>query len=488
MHPSSITPTLLLLTTVQALTSPLPRPHSHFTNNTNNWQPAFFNQLIDHKDPSRGTFKQRYWLNVDAYGGPGSPIVLQTPTERSVDQRQLTGFKRSLPYLFALSNKAAAIALEHRYWGQSLPMGKDQSTDKMQYLTLDNAIHDVVHFAKTVNLPFDRNGTSKPGKAPWILTGCSYAGALTAWIHALSPGTFWAYHCGSAVVQAMTDLSGYFGTIEKAMPRNCSADMKRVVKHVDQVLDAGGEAKVQLKKQFGFSSNMTDDDFAGAISSAPSTWQSTQFASGYNSFSRMCDYMENQWPGSNYSTPGAEGVGKDRAIVGLAKWMRERFPKLPEVSIKQEEIIPWRWLLCNEPFEWWQIAGPNDGGIVPKALSKESMIRGCKELFPPKGNATLNSSSVEQVNRKTGGWNQSKTKRLLWVNGEFDPWRPATVSAERRPGGPLESTSEAPVWVVPGASHCSELPVMNGRVNEGARVAIQGVVRQMKTWVDEFYQ
>lgn len=33
-----------------------------------------FEQLIDHDDPSLGTFLQRYWWNAEFYAGPGSPV------------------------------------------------------------------------------------------------------------------------------------------------------------------------------------------------------------------------------------------------------------------------------------------------------------------------------------------------------------------------------------------------------------------------------
>ena len=35
-----------------------------------------FDQLIDHNDPSLGTFKQRYWLNADDYRSGTGPTVL----------------------------------------------------------------------------------------------------------------------------------------------------------------------------------------------------------------------------------------------------------------------------------------------------------------------------------------------------------------------------------------------------------------------------
>lgn len=92
--------------------------------------------------------------------------------------------------------------------------------------------------------------------------GGSYPGALTAWTAKLAPGTFWAYHASSAVVQALYDFWGYFLPIENGMPRNCSLDIMAVVEHVDGVLAAGNDTEVQaLKQSFGLG-ELYDDDFA----------------------------------------------------------------------------------------------------------------------------------------------------------------------------------------------------------------------------------
>jgi len=44
----------------------------------------YFDQLIDHKDPGKGTFKQRYWTTWEFYK-PGGPIIMLTPGEANAD-------------------------------------------------------------------------------------------------------------------------------------------------------------------------------------------------------------------------------------------------------------------------------------------------------------------------------------------------------------------------------------------------------------------
>jgi hypothetical protein len=37
---------------------------------------AFFTQILDHDNPSKGTFQQKYWYNFQYWAGPGSPVSL----------------------------------------------------------------------------------------------------------------------------------------------------------------------------------------------------------------------------------------------------------------------------------------------------------------------------------------------------------------------------------------------------------------------------
>lgn len=255
-------------------------------------QSGVFDQLIDHSRPELGTFPQRFWWSTEFYDGPGSPVLLFTPGEVSAEGYDGYLTNRTLPGLFANATGAAGILLEHRYWGESSPVA-DYSIANMQHLTLRNSIRDLTHFANSVSLPFDPEGLSKPRRAPWILTGGSYSGALAAWTSVEAPGTFWAYHASSAVVEAVDDFWHYFVPVQEGMPKNCSADVERVIGHVDKVLVHGGpKEKWALKKKFGLESLTHDDDFASAIESGPWTWQSHSESSGYNDFDEFCDYVE----------------------------------------------------------------------------------------------------------------------------------------------------------------------------------------------------
>ncbi|OAA59573.1 serine-type peptidase [Niveomyces insectorum RCEF 264] len=499
---------------------------------------ATFQQQVDHSDPSQGTFSQRYWYSTEYWTGPGAPVVFFTPGESAADL--YTGYltNRTLTGQFAQALGAAVVMLEHRYWGGSSPFA-NLTTKNLRFLTLANAVADTTNFARRVQLPFDNLGTgdgssssttttttSNAPDVPWVMSGGSYSGALAAWVQHMDAGTYWAYHASSAVVQTIGDFWQYFVPVQQGMPQNCSADVQRVVAHVDAVLATGTDADVQaLKTAFGLGSVEHNDDFAAALVAGPASWQDHDFDTDYSTFFQFCDYVENAFPGSNVTTvPGPDGVGLDKALAGYAKWYTEvafpgacaslgyytdnyttacfdsynaSSPYYTDTRVDNTIDRQWEWLLCNEPFEFWQDGAPaGTPTLVSRLVSADYAQRQCALYFPPEDGYTYGAAqgrTPADVNAVTGGWsaaaagNNNTTTRLVWTNGEFDPWRDATVSSTFRPGGPLASTPAAPVNLIPGGIHCSDLIYANALVNAGVMAVVRDEIAVIKGWVDEFY-
>lgn len=108
---------------------------------------TFDAQLIDHSNPSLGTFSQFYYYSDEYYACPGSPIILFTPGEAAAAGYEGYLTNRTLIGVFAQAIGAAVIVIEHRYWGQSSPFA-ELTTENLQYLTLQNSIADLTYFGK----------------------------------------------------------------------------------------------------------------------------------------------------------------------------------------------------------------------------------------------------------------------------------------------------------------------------------------------------
>ena len=87
-----------------------PDTHSEFPE-------QFFEQPVDHTDPSQGTFKQRYWVNPRHYvPGSGGPVIVLDGGETSGENR-LAFADTGIVEILANATGGVGVILEHRYYG-----------------------------------------------------------------------------------------------------------------------------------------------------------------------------------------------------------------------------------------------------------------------------------------------------------------------------------------------------------------------------------
>ena len=145
-----------------------------------------------------------------------------------------------------------------------------------------------------------------------------------------------------------------------------------------------------------------------------------------------------------------------------------------------------------ESLQLFSGAPANVTTIVSRLVTADYWQRQCSLFFPTENGYTYASSNpdvtVARVNEATQGWDLTNTKRLIWTNGQFDPWRSSGVSSDFRPGGPLPSTTQHPLQVIPGGFHCSDLILKNGAYNAGVQEVIDNEVAIIVKWVSEYYK
>lgn len=116
--------------------------------------------------------------------------------------------------------------------------------------------------------------------------------------------------------------------------------------------------------------------------------------------------------------------------------------------------------------------------------------RQCEMWFPREGKYTYASAkgdTAEALNLETGGWLYTNTTRVLTSNGQYDPWRPASVSSTFRPGGPFQGNAQAPVILIEGSRHCNDLLLRNA-VHPPVQAAMEAEIEQITAWVGDFYK
>ncbi|KAH7241316.1 serine carboxypeptidase S28-domain-containing protein [Fusarium tricinctum] len=482
-----------------------------------------FNQLIDHDDPSHGTFKQRYWYSLNYANGSAPPVVLISPVDAEAEQVKFwLHDDYVIGGMIARRLGAAMLMLENRYFGQSSPY-QELTTEHLKFYTEDQIIRDKVYFAENVELPWAKNGSSRPDQVPWVQTGCSAQGNRALFTQRQYPGTFWASWVSSAPPQAISDYWRYFDAAKAYIPINCTADVEKVIEHLDSIMTHGSKDEIQkIKEDFGAPDLKHNDDFMNLLNYGPQTYQGASLR--IQDTWKFCDYVENAVDVTDPSElPGSEGVGLNRALKGYSRWVKEVW-----IPGRCEEQGPWKgtnntgcfnfgdadslvygtkklndsgiadtiqlqWLLCNEPEEYWQTGSPvGTPTLVSRLVNREFFRKTCARYFPPGPNGETyglaKGKTTESWNAHYGGWSDPSQhiKRTVLVNGQFDPWRGASYASQQRPGGILGNSTYIKHFLNPMGNHCTDTYRNAGTIWPEVKAIQDAGIDQIVDWVAEF--
>jgi len=455
----------------------------------------YFEQLIDHNNPSLGTFQQRYWHTWEWYES-GGPIIITTPGEQDADGSEGFLTNQTIDGQIAQQQGGATIVIEHRYYGYSNPYN-NLSVASLRYHTIQQAIDDLEYFAYNVKLPMPGGDHVTPAEAPWILIGGSYAGALTSFTKVNKPDVFWAAWASSGVVESIVNYWGYFDIIRSHMPQNCSADIQSVIAYIDDTFNSGNATAIDaIKATFNMTALTHLDDIGSALSTPLGAWQDLQPSGDLSdpTFFEFCDALEVK---DGVNAP-AEGWGFEYALQAWGSWWTNTYyaeicgdtdvvdclgtydptePFYTDISINNAERS-WLWIVCNQMGFYQDGAPAGNPTIVSRLIQPLYSERQCPYFFPE----AFSSPPVPQVNvtnKDYDGW-FVKSDRLFFANGQRDPWRDATISADNTS---FPSTFQQPIAVGDGF-HCSDLYTENAQVDATiAAVQTQGLAA-MKIWLE----
>ncbi|KAL5617305.1 hypothetical protein FOBRF1_006053 [Fusarium oxysporum] len=482
-----------------------------------------FDQLIDHDNSSLGTFKQRYWYSLNYANGTNPPVVFISPPDAEAEQVKFwLHDDYVIGGMIARRIGAVMLLLEGRYFGQSSPY-QQLTTENMKYYTEDQIMRDKIYFAENVKLPFAKNGSARPAKVPWVHTGCSGQGNRVLFTQKQYPGTFWASWASSAPPQAISDYWRYFDAAKAYLPKNCTADVEKVIEHLDNVMLHGSADEIQqIKEDFGAPNLKHNDDFMNLLNYGPQSYQGASLR--IHDTWEFCDYVENAVGFIDKSKlPGSGGVGLDKALAGYARWTKEVW-----IPGKCEERGPWKgvtntgcfnfgdadslvyanktlassgiaetlqfqWLLCNEPEEYWQTGSPEGTPTLVSCLvNREYFRKTCARYFPPGPSGETyglaKGKTTESWNAHYGGWSDPSpyVKRTVLVDGLYDPWRAAGFASSQRPGGVLGNSTHIRHFLNPLGNHCTDTFRNAGTIWPEVKAIQEAGIDQIEKWVAEF--
>lgn len=141
-----------------------------------------FHNSSKYEPHSDDFFDNRYWFD-DTYYKPGGPVFLLIVGESEATFR-LPILQKGIIYQLSQKYGGLGVVIEHRYFGRSQPQ-PDLSVESLRFLTTEQALEDVVYFAKNIVFEGHESEPLTADKTPWIAYGGSYSGAFTAFMRTL---------------------------------------------------------------------------------------------------------------------------------------------------------------------------------------------------------------------------------------------------------------------------------------------------------------
>lgn len=345
---------------------------------------------------------------------------------------------------FAPMVNALLVALEHRYYGTSVPV-PDLTTPNMRYLSHTQALADLAHFVSQWGL---EEGVSKE---KWITFGGSYPGMMAGWARLKFPHLIHGSVASSAPVQAQVDYIGYMDVVSDSLSAEIVGGSKICR---DRIFEGHQKIGDMLQTSEGQKELLNKFNFCPGESLATKEFQNNFAGSGVIminiqgndpsctrplcNIEKVCEIMTN-----NSTTP-----------IELLKHISEQQNEGECLSVKPGPdpvlnttlgedawIRVWTYQTCAE-FAFYQTC--EVGSKCPWTqglLDLESFMKECEVAFGITSDQVYDN--VFFSNALSGG-NKPAGSRVLWPNGSIDPWYNLSV---------LEAPPDQDVLWVEGASH-----------------------------------
>ncbi|KAA8563834.1 hypothetical protein MFRU_036g00650 [Monilinia fructicola] len=446
----------------------------------------YFHNETRYEPHSNGTFPLRYWFDATYYK-PGGPVIILQSGETNAEGR-LPFLQKGLLHELAVATNGIGVVLEHRYYGDSIPT-PDFSTENLRFLTTEQALMDEVYFARNIVFPGleDKNLTA-PNVA-YIGYGGSYAGAFNAFLRKLYPDTFWGTISSSGVVEAIYDYWQYFEPIRVFADQKCIKNIQLITNSLDNIVigQKNNTALVQeLKNAWGFPNVTYTNDFMSVLVSGVWEWQSRNWDPalvGTPYFEYYCGNLTSDkllYPSLNSSTKevqklltkGGYGSQLKSLTIPYLNWIgwltdyttvnygdcspnQDSCYSTHNLTYYTQDDASQDWRLWPYQYctEWGFL---QNGASVPSnqlpLLSRTIDLPYTSIVCEAAFNITT-PPDVERIN-KYGGFSLSYP-RLAYVDGEQDPWRPATPHASpfNTTAHNRTSTTSEPFLLIEGAVH-----------------------------------
>jgi hypothetical protein len=413
-------------------------------------EPQWYDQRVDHFDPTNmNTFKQLYYVNDTFWSGAatGAPIFIVLGGEGPVSPAYV--LDHFVVASYAAQFGALIVAVEHRFYGQSMPAA-DLSTQNLRLLSTQQALADYAEFRNFISNKY--NAT----KSKWISFGGSYSGSLSAWFRMKYPHLIDGSIATSAPVLAQLDFPEYFEVVQNSLGPSCSQKVARANTLVTQMLGSPA-GRSQLQKMFVTCDPIVSDDDVATFTSSltDGICEIVQYNNDNNNYlpfniPKMCSILEagstddeilqayvnfnniwNKFSGSNCT---------EASYVSMIKQMQNTDTRSDVAAARS-----WTWQTCTE-YGYFQ-TGESKNQPFSNTISLGWFLKQCNDIF-----GHPYSPNIAATNDIYGAKSLKET-RVVLPNGSVDPWHILGITVPPK----MCDQSVELVRYMNGTAHCADL-------------------------------
>jgi len=454
----------------------------------------YFVNRVDHFDRlNTATFKHRYFVNETFWKGAdsGAPVFMCVGGEGPPFTAGVVmiGGSDHCDDMMVLAQQvgALAVALEHRYYGPSTPNGH-WATENLRWHNTEQALEDIPAFVQHIT---DRYGLH-PGSGEqkmlnkWVTWGGSYPGMMSAFARLRYPHLIHASVSSSSPIQASLEMPGYNQVVAEstANPDVGGSDecLKIVTDGHASIKDMlqTDEGRKELENTFNVCESGSLDDpanqeqFAGnGVIYIPAQGNDPACTTEICNIAGICSFLlDRPSEESNVDRLAAlsklQHAGQCVGVNAAAESKLWAIPKNPSRA--------WLWQTCTE-WGFYQTCPDDPQYKCPYARGLHRVdtdLALCESAFGLSPEDV--TSQVAATNGLYGGWNMQAT-RILFPNGEIDPWKALGMSHP--------PNSRCPIMLVKTASHHYWTHPAQETDNQYILDARQQIWDQVTAWLAE---
>ncbi|MFA6301983.1 MAG: S28 family serine protease [Legionella sp.] len=362
-------------------------------------QVQMFKQLLNHIKPDKGSFNQRYYID-ETYGpNNDAPVFFYICGQNTCTPNVLTGAIRE----YAQKYHAKLVALEHRYYGESIPVA-NFSVKEMRFLKTERVLGDLANFQQQIS-------SEKKWTGRWIAFGSSYAGSLAAYYRLHYPQLIAGAIASSAPVMATNNFYEYDKEVTQQAGTQCAQAIRNVVSDIESNLNNPSNL-AHYKALFGVSKVKNPIDLLSLIADVAAV----SIQQGHKE--EFCSALLSSFSPVEAYAQFAKNVYKEMHITAYDLTPQAALSEKVQDYKHDFGLRQWYYQSCTE-YGDWQNANPN-----PFLTTRSLLINAkyhqevCKRLF---GITSL--ANTELINKTYYlPLRTSKASHIYFTNGELDAW------------------------------------------------------------------